>query len=99
MTASTPAAYDLKGLPSPTGRGIHRRVSSRSQGNRNPAQADGTRSNTFVLLLKGGSYLETGKHDSVGKVQPVQWCILATSLESGKATIHPLAQDQGLFGL
>jgi hypothetical protein len=31
------------------------------------AQADGTRSKTLVLLLKGGMYLETGKHDSVGK--------------------------------
>src|SRR5262245_55020691 len=31
------------------------------------AQADGNRSKTLVLLLKGGTYLETGKHDSVGK--------------------------------
>src|SRR5258707_4777777 len=36
---------------------------------RNPAQADSTRSKTLVLLLKGGTSLETGKHDSVGKVQ------------------------------
>ncbi len=38
---------------------------------RNPAQADSTRSTTLVLFLKGGTSLETGKHDSVGKVQDV----------------------------
>src|SRR5260370_42193767 len=36
---------------------------------RNPAQADSTRSTTLVLFLKGGTYLETGKYNSVGKVQ------------------------------
>src|SRR5260221_11994276 len=36
---------------------------------RNPAQTDSTRSTTLVLFLKGGTSLETGKHDSVGKVQ------------------------------
>jgi hypothetical protein len=34
------------------------------------AQADGTRSKTRVLFLKGGTYLETGKHDSVGEGAP-----------------------------
>src|SRR5215467_1339010 len=45
------------------------------------AQADGTRSKTLVLLLKGGTYLETGKHDSVGKGAKCPTCLFSQSGE------------------
>jgi len=67
MTASISAACGLKGLPGPTGRGVHRGVALQHE--RPPLVAHGTCSKTLVLLLKGGTYLETGKHDTVGKVQ------------------------------
>jgi hypothetical protein len=48
------------------------------------AQADGTRFNTLILLLKGGIYLETGKYDSIGKVQVPTDSRSHSQQESGK---------------
>jgi hypothetical protein len=62
----TPAAYGLRGLPGPHWT-VHPSPGELCSKNTTLAQADGTRSKTRVLLLKGGTYLETGKHDSLGK--------------------------------
>jgi hypothetical protein len=73
---------------------IHRRASVTSNVTR--LVADGTVPRTLVLLLKGGTYLETGKHDSVGEVQMSYAPILAPWRGTGNvAVLSPPAQRPG----
>ena len=56
--------------------------------------SDGTSENTFVLLPKGTLYLGTPKHDSLFKVQHVDYSI-ALLLERSKAASIPCAEARG----
>ena len=67
--AFIPAAYGLRALPEPTGRGVHRGVAWVAQCEP-PLVAHGTQVQAaFLLLPTGTPYRGTAKQDSVGKVQ------------------------------
>src|SRR5215467_5247222 len=98
MTASISAAYGLRALPEPTGRGRHHRASVAAASPPEPgANAWHLVQAAFVLFPVGTPYHGTRKYDAVGEVHDVLQRSSASGQRKRQAAraLHPPIETGG----
>ena len=101
MTSSIAAASGLKGLPGPTGRGVHRRASSRFKptGTRRKRTAPRSKARSYVSQRERLT-VERPNSDGGGTVHRVHQAVEhIRSLSVGLEAMHPPLESRGFLAL